>query len=261
MEWQQKDQRLWQALIELGWAWGMVAIAWSILLVAGYRHESMLHTSSSNWAATLQHLSYSVSVWETMLVAMMLPSVLPIAQLFTRLNQHQPDSKPAQTAFLAGYFLIWTGFSICAVIADFVLQGLFHRLHHHLGQSLVAFNVFIGVTSIAVGVFQFTPMKAACLRGCRSAATFIAQHYDRGWKGGLNLGVQHGLYCLGCCFALMIEMSVIGLHDLRWMLIFTGIMTLERLWKFGEWLANWVGVSLIVLGLLSVFGINVFSLI
>lgn len=268
MEWQQKDQEwLRQALIEdLGWAWIVVSIAWIILLITGYSHTSTLHshTNDSNWLATVQHLSYSLSAWETMIVAMMLPSVLPVARLFTRLNHRQPDCQSAQVAFLAGYLTIWTGFAICAVFADIVLRSIFHCIHPWISQYLpivLSFDLRIGAVSIAVGLFQFTPIKETCLRGCRQSAMFIAQYYDRGWKSGLNLGIQHGLYCLGCCFALMVEMGVIGIHDLRWMLVFTAIMTVERLWKFGEWIADWVGIGFIVLGLLSLFGINVFSLI
>ncbi|MBE9010678.1 DUF2182 domain-containing protein [Pseudanabaenaceae cyanobacterium LEGE 13415] len=243
---------------QFGWAWAGVAIAWWFLIFIGQDHASMAHRHS----VSIPHLLYALGAWETMLVAMMLPSVIPVAQLFRRVSQNQPDQTLVQVAFIAGYLIVWTGFAILSVSCDPVLQLFSHSLHHWISSSflpVVADQVVFGVISIGVGLFQFTPLKQNCLQGCRSTATFIAQHYDRGWQSGMNLGVQHGLYCLGCCIALMIEMMVIGIHNLQWMLIFTAIMTLERLWKFGQLFAAWVGVSFIAIGLLSIFGMINFS--
>jgi predicted metal-binding membrane protein len=226
-----------QTLIEdWGWAWGGIAITWGLLLWSG---QSQSHSMHHHPIALLSQLAYSLSAWETMLIAMMLPSVLPIAQLFRRVSQDQSDRLQAQGAFLLGYLIVWTGFAVLAVLAEMTWN--------QIAPSRLP-PILFPLLSIGVGLFQFTPLKQNCLKGCRSAATFIAQHYDRGWKSGLNLGIQHGLYCLGCCIALMLEMVVLGVHNLQWMLLFTAIMTLERLWKYGEQFAIWVGVLLIVVG-------------
>lgn len=101
-----------------------------------------------------------------------------------------------------------------------------------------------GVVLMGAGLFQFTLLKQNCLKGCRSAAMVIAQFYQQGIFGAWRLGWGHGMYCLGCCWALMLIMLVVGMSNLSIMLGLTAVMSLERLWKHGETLSKWVGVIL-----------------
>lgn len=243
---------------ELGWAWGLVAVAWALLLLTGHDHPqgNMAHlhhhpASAPLIARTIAQLLHSFGAWETMLVAMMLPSVLPIAKLFIQVSNRQ-ENRVAPFAFLLGYLTIWTGFSLLMVGMPLLMRSVISF------PPPLSVDWIRGITLLGVGLFQFTPLKQACLKGCRSAATTLAQYYQPGWQGGWQFGIEHGLYCLGCCWALMLEMAVLGLENLSLMLIFTAIMAIERLWKHGEAFAAWVGIGMIGLGGWTIVGVAQF---
>jgi predicted metal-binding membrane protein len=206
----------------------------------------------SGWLITVQTSLHFLGNWETMIVAMMLPSVLPVARLFVQMSEPSPDRRCAQLFFVLSYLTIWTGFAIGLVAVSFftpVVGDAIAHLLHRFEWSVPSFQVVQGWTLILVGLFQFTPMKRNCLRGCRSAAMVIAQYYQPGARGSWSLSIQHGLYCLGCCWALMTSMVVLGIESLQFMLLLTAIMTLERMWKYGEQVATAAGVGLIGWGI------------
>lgn len=109
------------------------------------------------------------------------------------------------------------------------------------------------MTLVLAGLFQFSELKEYCLKACRYPLSFLHHHYQRGLRGAWNLGIHHGLYCLGCCWALMSVMLVLGVGHLAWMLLLTGIMTIEKAGSLGQVLVSFVGVVLILFGTINFF--------
>lgn len=177
---------------------------------------------------------------------MMLPSSLPLVKLFARASQSQIHSSLVRLAFVAAYFAVWTGFAVLALAGDAGLHQLVHRWSWlHERPWLVG-----GAVLLLAGGFQFSPLKERCLRQCRSPFGFLQQHYRRGIGAAWELGVRHGLFCLGCCWALMLTMFAVGVGSLIWMAALTGVMTIEKTWRRGRLLAPVVGAILLVWGVL-----------
>jgi predicted metal-binding membrane protein len=229
---------------------GVVLAAWALAVVAtitGWdgllHHEAVGHHGA--WPGVWALVLFLVA-WQVMTAAMMLPSSLPLLHLFTRTSQGQAHPGLARLAFVAAYFVVWTGFAMGALIADAGVHQLVHRwtwLHERpwvIGGSVL----------LLAGGFQFSPLKERCLRQCRHPFTFLRRHYQRGILAAWVLGVRHGLFCLGCCWALMLVMVAVGVGHLVWMAGLTGVMVLEKTARHGRRLAPLVGVMLLVWGAL-----------
>ena len=159
-----------------------------------------------------------------------------------------PQAHPrlARLAFVAAYFAVWTGFALVALAGDAGLHRLAHRwpwLHER--PWLVG-----GAVLLLAGGFQFSPLKERCLRQCRSPFGFLQRHYRRGVGAAWALGARHGLFCLGCCWALMLVMVAVGVGHLAWMAGLTGVMVIEKTSRWGRRLAPAVGALLLVWGVL-----------
>ncbi|HET7093980.1 MAG TPA: DUF2182 domain-containing protein, partial [Thermomicrobiales bacterium] len=184
-----------------------------------------------------------------MTAAMMLPSSLPLVRLFNRASQGQTHPRLARLAFLAAYFVVWTGFAAAALAGDALLHDLARRW-----VWLAERPWLIGALALLLaGGFQFSPLKERCLRQCRSPFGFLRRHYRRGVPAAWAMGVRHGLFCLGCCWALMLTMTAVGVGQLAWMAALTGVMAAEKSWRWGRRLTPLVGVVLLVWGALVVF--------
>jgi predicted metal-binding membrane protein len=112
----------------------------------------------------------------------------------------------------------------------------------------------LGVTLILAGLYQFTPLKHVCLRQCRSPWGFVAQYWREGRAGAVNMGVRHGLYCLGCCWALFAVLTAVGMMSIAWMLSLTVVVFAEKVFPYGRRISDAVGLALIALGLLVASG-------
>jgi predicted metal-binding membrane protein len=231
---------------DLNWIWILVAIAWFALILTGHHFHHQHHMTHTYLPPSL----VALGSWETMIVAMMLPGTLPTARAFIHIATKQSDRVSAQFAFLSAYMAVWTGFAGLVFAGDLGVDYGLEKLYQ-LGFAPVATPFVMGWTLMGMGLFQFTPMKKACLKGCRSGALFIAQRYEKGWQAAWKLGVEHGLYCLGCCWALMIGMMILGMENLWLMLLFSAVMVMERVWKYGERLSIAVGIALVFVGGLS----------
>jgi predicted metal-binding membrane protein len=180
-----------------------------------------------------------------MVVAMMLPSAVPTIRLFTAISERQPRAHAAAVAFIGAYLLIWTLFGWFALAFD---AGV-HRtvdawpwLDAH--QGLVA----AGVLGMA-GAFQLSPLKDACLRNCRHPAAYLLTKYRRGVAAGFRVGWGHALFCLGCCWALMLVAFALGMTDLAVMAAFTALMSYEKIGRRGEAIARLAGIALLAAAL------------
>jgi predicted metal-binding membrane protein len=162
--------------------------------------------------------------WQAMIVAMMLPSSLPLVRLFNVASAGAPERRRAMVAFLSGYALIWTAFGAVAFVGDTLVHRLIEDSAGLRGHKWV---IVAGLLGLA-GAVQFTPLTNRCLTECRHPGAFLLRHYRRGLGGAFALGRRHGLFCLGCCWALMLVMFVAGVANLAWMGALTVLMVYEK---------------------------------
>jgi predicted metal-binding membrane protein len=188
-------------------------------------------------------------MWWVMMVAMMLPSAAPMLLLFARVNGQgtSADGSIISTGlFAAGYLLVWGLFSALAVALQWALETV--RL---LSPMLETSNIWLGAgILIAAGLWQLSPMKGACLRQCRTPLGFLIGHWRPGNGGALRLGLAHGAWCLGCCWALMTLLFFGGVMNLYWIVGLAILVLLEKTIPLGPWLGRATGVVLICWGLM-----------
>lgn len=235
---------------DLALIWGIVFVAWAFVFLAAVTgQEHLLHhdtLSEANPQSLLRRLLVFLVAWQVMTAAMMLPSTLPMVRLFARASREQSQPRLVLLAFLGAYVVVWTVFALITFVGDIGLHWLVHHwywLHHRPW-------VISGLTLLLAGGFQFSPFKEQCLRVCRHPMSFLTHHYQRGLQAAWNLGIRHGLYCLGCCWALMLVMFAVGVGHLTWMIVLMGIMTFERTWKQGRSLVPIVGIVFLAGGFL-----------
>ncbi|HVR31025.1 MAG TPA: DUF2182 domain-containing protein [Thermoanaerobaculia bacterium] len=187
------------------------------------------------------------SMWAVMMVAMMLPSAAPLLLLHARMTREQQKTAHPITptgSFAAGYLLAWTGFSLIATVLQWALErGAL------LSPAMVATTPYLGaLLLVAAGVYQLTPLKHACLDHCRSPLVFLMHHWRSGKGGALRMGVEHGLYCVGCCWFLMGLLFVGGVMNLLWIAAISIFVLLEKVAPRGELVARAAGVLLVAAG-------------
>jgi predicted metal-binding membrane protein len=171
-----------------------------------------------------------LGAWTVMMAAMMLPSASPLVLLYSR----RSDTL-ASTFLMAGYLLTWAFVGLAAYAVAMRLPDP--------GDGAVA------AVLIAAGVYQFTPLKSACLRRCRSPVDFLVTHWRAGRLGALRIGLEHGAYCVGCCWALMAVLVVAGAMGLVWVVAIAAAVAAERLLPGGPWLGRVGGIALLVAGI------------
>jgi predicted metal-binding membrane protein len=232
------------------WPWLLVGGAWTTALLAILFHQTqlidhhyLLEESHLPWLAALVLF---LAGWQCMTVAMMLPSSMPMVYMMIYASRKQRHTVAVQAAFLAGYALVWTGFACAAFLGDTQI--------HRLVDSwpwLALHSWLIGATTLALaGVFQFTPLKERCLKKCRSPFGFFVRYYRQGVGAAWRLGVRHGAFCLGCCWALMLVMFGLGVGSLVSMAVLTGVMVIEKTSPGGQRLSPLIGIILLGLSAL-----------
>jgi len=189
-----------------------------------------------------------IAGWAVMIIAMMLPTSLPLITIFHALTRQRPDHAQLVALLLAGYLEVWVLFGILVYAGDWELHQAVHR------SAWFASNAWMlgALTLILAGVYQFTPLKYYCLDKCRSPLSFILGH----WHGrdesrqAFVLGVHHGLFCVGCCWSLMLLMFAVGVGSLGWMFVLSIAMATEKNLPWGRRLSTPLGVALLVWGVL-----------
>jgi len=182
-----------------------------------------------------------VASWGVMMTAMMLPSALPMIGLY---GATQKGGAGAATpgvpvgVFTLVYLAVWTISGIPVYLAHTALMALSPR----------AFAFGVAATLLAAGAFQLSRLKQACLRVCRSPLGFLLGHWRAGLRGSLALGWSHAMYCLGCCWALMVVLVAAGAMGLAWVLLITAVVAAEKLLPGGEWIARATGGAFVLLG-------------
>jgi predicted metal-binding membrane protein len=184
-----------------------------------------------------------LAMWLVMMVAMMLPSASPMLLLFAGTQRERTTSGAPATvlAFAGGYLLVWGGFSVAAAALQAALQ---QSMLVSGDLAMVGVWVPAGVLALA-GVYQLTPLKQACLVHCRSPLGFLLGHWRDGIGGALTMGLRHGAFCLGCCWALMALLFVVGVMNLAWIAILALLVLAEKVLPHGVWLSRASGVALL----------------
>ena len=186
-------------------------------------------------------LTAIIAMWWLMMLAMMLPSATPAILLYARVRQTRAgDASIAQTwVFLVGYLAVWLLFSIVAASVQSLITDSSMALRSRAAQ---------GAVLVAVGLYQLSPLKSACVSQCRSPGQFISRHWRPGWEGAFRLGVIHGAYCVGCCWMLMGLLFVGGVMNLLWVVGLTILVAAEKLLPGGSLLAKVSGIAFILWG-------------
>jgi predicted metal-binding membrane protein len=185
-------------------------------------------------------------MWTVMMAGMMLPSAAPVILLVLAAYRRRADrcARASAAAFIGGYLLAWTTFS---GLAAAVQVGL-HRTALLTPEMASSSAKLAGAILLVAGVYQWLPIKNMCLTHCQSPLGFITRYWREGAVGGLRMGVRHGLFCVGCCWALMALLFVVGVMNLIWVAAIAGFVLVEKLAPQGTWLARVAGVLLIVWG-------------
>jgi predicted metal-binding membrane protein len=251
-----------QMLIGLGLA-VITGLAWYYVLIGAGTGMSTIAMTTWQFPpprpATMMVGDWNAGYWLTMLlmwwvmmIAMMIPSAAPMILLYARVFRHgQARGQIAASlvptgAFAAGYLVCWLGFSALATALQYTLEqaALVHGMWMWSTSRWLTAGLFV-----AAGLFQLTPVKAACLEHCRAPAAFLSRHWRPGRLGAFRLGLVHGAYCLGCCWALMLLLFAAGIMNLVWIAGLAILVLLEKLAPFGSNLAPLSAALLIGAGL------------
>jgi predicted metal-binding membrane protein len=184
------------------------------------------------------------AVWELMIMAMMLPSALSMIGLHASASAAHARPAAARVAFLAGYGAVWTVFGAFAFAGDVAV----HRLVGASSWLSARPWMVAGALLMGAGAAQFLPLTQTCLRSCRHPYAWLLSRFRPGVGSALRLGMDHGLYCLGCCWALMLTMFAVGAAHLVWMAALTALMVYEKTGRRGQHAAAMTGVALMVWG-------------
>jgi predicted metal-binding membrane protein len=240
----------------------LTVLAWSYLLwlasdmnmdgmdMTGFRTipsgMGLMMPAQTPWRA--MEFAFVFVMWTVMMIGMMTPSAAPMILMYARVGRQSEAHSPlAATAwFGAGYFLVWAGFSLLATLVQWALEQV------ALLDSAMAStsNVVGGLLFVAAGSYQWTRLKDICLAQCQTPFAFLIGHggYRRDAAGSLMLGLRHGAYCVGCCWALMMLLFVGGVMNLYWILALAIGILLEKVTSFGRLIAPATGTALIAAG-------------
>jgi len=243
------------AVILVAWMWivlgagtGMNAVA--MTQMAGMPDMDMM-MERAVWTPAYATLIFAM--WWVMMVAMMLPGAAPMLLLFARANRTQKARDRPYVAtgiFAAGYLAAWGGFSALAAGLQWGLEQL-----ELLSPMMTTTSWWLGgAILLAAGAWQLTPIKGVCLRHCRSPLSFLAQKWRPGRLGALRMGLEHGTYCLGCCWFLMGLLFFGGIMNLFWIAGLAGFVLLEKTIPMGHWLGRIAGVGAAVWGFVLIAG-------
>ena len=188
-----------------------------------------------------------------MMIAMMLPAAAPMIVIFASAQARRAREVAVPTwIFVAGYLLVWAAAGV--VVYALVQMGSELAASFAPPERSRWAPLALGTTVTAAGLYQFTPLKRVCLRHCRSPFAFVAQHWRDGRIGALTMGLRHGAYCFGCCWALFAVMVAAGVMSLAWMLLLTLVVFVEKIFPQGRRFGAVTGVGLIALGIVVASG-------
>lgn len=217
---------------------GVSALAWAYLLgmalaTPALEREGAMHAASWNAA----YFAAMLTMWIVMMAGMMLPSATPAILLYAAIARRRRAAAAVYrntASFAAGYLVVWSAFSVAAALAQWWLSE--SALLSPMMTSTS--RIFSGVLFLAAAVYQLTPLKRACLAHCRAPVEFLAGRRRSGRFAALQLGAEHGLYCLGCCWVLMALLFAFGVMNLLWLAAVAIFVLAEKAFPAGERIAR-----------------------
>lgn len=238
-------------LIVLSGLVGLVVLAWLYLvwmaaaMDMGAMGDAMAMARFEPWTAGDFVMMFSM--WAIMMVGMMVPSAAPMILLYAAIDRKQRQAaRPfgPTGAFVAGYLAIWTGFSLLATTLQWALEQA-----ALLSPMMVATTPILGgLLLIGAGLYQWTPLKDVCLEHCRGPLQFIMTRWRKGARGAFVMGVEHGAFCLGCCWLLMGLLFFGGVMNLLWVAAIAGFVLLEKVAPRGDLIGRISGALLLAAG-------------
>jgi predicted metal-binding membrane protein len=221
--------------------WAAALACWLLLLWGALDMASpvmQLTMPLSAWS--LSNCAAVFAMWVVMMAAMMLPSATPIVLSFAALNRKRAE-RARTLLFISAYLALWATFGGAATMIQWALQSL-----GWITPMVVSTSAALSVTLLLIaGAFQFSPLKRACLRACRSPLGFLLSDWREGLAGAWHMGLRHGFYCLGCCWALMTLLFVGGAMNLPWIVALASLVAIEKLAPRGQLIAQALGGVLI----------------
>ena len=225
-----------------------VALAWAYLvdMALGMSGTTMMMAAATPWAfGTVVSM---IIMWAIMMVGMMLPSASPMILIYAKVVRRKRElgrvTAPTPI-FVLGYVVVWTIFSIAAGLVQSALQDV-----ALLSPMLVSTSGYLGGgLFVLAGLYQLTPLKNACLRHCRSPMDFVLNHWREGRRGAFLMGLEHGAWCAGCCWAVMVLLFVLGVMNLAWVAALTVLVLVEKVIPGGEWVARGGGIAMLGIGI------------
>ena len=238
-----------RAIVGLSLA-GITALGWLYLIVEAEKmsrmDESMAMPHMMSWDAS--YLGFLFVMWSIMMVAMMVPSVTPMVMMFTTVNRKRRESDRTDLVpvgvFVSGYLIAWMAFSAAAAVAQWTLHAA--ALVSPMMTSSSA--ILGGALLIAGGIYQWTPLKYACLIHCRTPMSFLMTSWRPGRTGALVMGLHHGSFCVGCCWVLMALLFVAGVMNVLWVAAIAAFVFIEKVAPRGDLLGRVAGVLLVAAG-------------
>ena len=227
------------------------ALAWAYLIYLAFEMDSAMSMEMAMLrvrAWTFVELLLLVVMWAVMMVAMMVPTAMPVILTFASVNRRRiAQQRPfVPTAiFLCGYVVVWVGFSVLAALTQWGLHEAALLSSMLVGTS----PILGGLLLVTAGLFQWTPLKNACLRHCRSPLGFLMTDWREGRMGALIMGLRHGSYCTGCCWLLMALLFVAGVMNLLWVATITVFVLVEKAVPRGDLVGRMAGGVLVIAGL------------
>jgi predicted metal-binding membrane protein len=234
------------SMVQLGLIFGLLllaAIAWAM---TGDRMAGM----DAGPGTDLGGLGFWLTAWVVMMAAMMFPSIAPMVVMYARIEEGkrrkgQPTQAGATAIFVGGYLLTWVAAGLIGYAIIEVGRSLdLGFLAWDRGGPYVAGGVIV-----AAAIYQLTPLKDVCLRHCRNPMTFVLMHWRPGRIGALRMGMEHGGWCVGCCWGLMAALFALGVMSIGWMVMIAALIALEKLLPWKAVANRSVAVLLVVLGL------------
>ena len=241
-------------LIALSGLAGVSALAWVYLFSLSQSMTGMEPAMPHAQAWVSLDIASAFVMWAVMMVAMMLPSAIPVVLMFVAIKRGhgEPHSFAPAAMFLMGYLMVWMGFSALATLAQWGLQAV-----AALSPGIVSVSPLAGGALLAAaGIFQWTPLKHACLTQCRSPQSFFMTEWRDGTRGALLMGLKHGRYCVGCCWLLMGLLFVAGVMNLAWVAVIAVFILAEKVVPAGQWISRAAGLLLIGWGVWMAMGVR-----
>lgn len=235
----------WDRTIVLAALVAIAGLAWAYLFSLGQNMSDMSDMTDMIMQPGTGSFELTTAMWVVMMVGMMLPSAAPMILLYTTVQRKRGTRPVLMTgAFASGYVLVWGGFAVAATALQIILEHV--ALLSSSGEFISA--KLAGLTFLLAAAYEFSPLKNRCLRQCNSPLGFITVYWRPGTAGGLRMGYLHGLFCVGCCWALMLLLFTAGVMNLFWVAALAVLVLVQKVLPYGRLTTTVTGTMMAAVG-------------